>query len=146
LRELGWIEGENLIVERRWAHGYPDRLPALTAEVIERNVDLIFTGGTPAAIAAKNATSTIPIVAVRDGRSCSLRAGAQLGSTGRDLTGASMGYGADFGGKWLQLLQESVPRLSTVAMIVNPDNFVAHDPGASQDGDGTGEGSGRHVR
>ncbi len=65
LRELGWIEGQNLIVEQRWAEGHMERLPALMAEVIERNVDVIFTGSTPGAIAAKNATSTIPIVVMR---------------------------------------------------------------------------------
>src|SRR6266850_1895987 len=62
LRELGWIEGQNLVIEERWAEGQYDRLPALMAEVIERKVDVIVTYGTVAAIEAKNATSTIPIV------------------------------------------------------------------------------------
>ena len=67
LRELGYVEGQNLIVERRWAEGRMERLPALMAEVIERNIDVIFTASTPAAIAAKRATSTIPIVAAAMG-------------------------------------------------------------------------------
>src|SRR6266581_2763846 len=60
LRELGYIEGQNLIIESRWAEGHPDRLPALMSEVVQRKVDVIVTWGTPAAIAAKGATATIP--------------------------------------------------------------------------------------
>jgi putative ABC transport system substrate-binding protein len=127
LRELGWIEGQNLIVERRWAEGRMERLPALMTEVIGRNVDVIFTGTTPAAIAAKNATSTIPIVVL--GMGDPVRSGlvASLARPGGNLTGMSMGYGEDFSGKWLQLLQETVPRLTNVAMIVNPNISVARD-------------------
>ena len=64
LHELGYVEGQNLIVERRWGEGRMDELPALMAEVIGSSVDVIFTASTPAAIAAKNATSTVPIVAI----------------------------------------------------------------------------------
>src|SRR5689334_12262865 len=64
LRELGWVEGGNLIVERRFAEGHFERLPALMADVIRLNVDVIMTGSTPGATAAKHATSTIPIVVV----------------------------------------------------------------------------------
>ncbi len=127
LRELGWIEGQNLIVERRWADGHLERLPALMAEVIGRNVDVIFTGSTPGAIAAKNATSTIPIVAIGMGDPVRSGVVASLARPGGNLTGMSMGFGEDFSGKWLELLQETVPRLSTVAMIVNPNNVVARD-------------------
>jgi putative tryptophan/tyrosine transport system substrate-binding protein len=127
LHELGWIEGQNLIVEQRWAEGHLDRLPALMAEVIERNVDVIVTGSTPGAIAAKNATSTIPIVAIAMGDPVRSGVVASLARPGGNLTGTSMGYGEDFSGKWLQLLQETVPRLTTVAMIVNPDNSVGRD-------------------
>ena len=127
LRELGWIEGQNLIVERRWADGHLERLPALMAEVIERNVDVIVTGSTPGAMAAKNATRAIPIVVV--GMGDPVRSGlvASLAHPGGNLTGMSMGFGEDFTGKWLELLQETVPQLSTVAMIVNPNNSVARD-------------------
>jgi len=127
LRELGWIEGQNLIVERRWAEGHMERLPALMAEVIARNVDLIFTGSTPAAVAAKNATSTIPIVAMGMGDPVRSGVVASLARPGGNLTGMSMGYGEEFSGKWLELLQETVPRLTTVAMIVNANNSVARD-------------------
>jgi ABC-type uncharacterized transport system substrate-binding protein len=67
LRELGYVEGQNLVIETRWAEGYLERLPGLLAQVVALNVDAIVTWGTPAAIAAKNATSTIPIVAVAMG-------------------------------------------------------------------------------
>ncbi|MEO8628880.1 MAG: ABC transporter substrate-binding protein [Betaproteobacteria bacterium] len=127
LRWLGWIEGQNLVIERRWADGNLDRLPALMAEVIERNVNVIIAGSTPAEIAAKNATSTIPIVVVGMGDPVRSGLAASLARPGGNVTGTSMGYGEDFSGKWLQLLQETVPRLSTVAMIVNPNNSVARD-------------------
>ncbi len=64
LRELGWVEGQNLLVERRWAEGHFDRLPGLMGEVIGQKVDVLFTWTTAGALAAKNATSTIPIVAL----------------------------------------------------------------------------------
>jgi putative ABC transport system substrate-binding protein len=127
LRELGYVEGQNLIVEQRWADGHLDRLPTLMAEMIERKVDIIIAGGTLAALAAKNATSTIPIVGV--GMSDPVRSGfaASLARPGSNVTGMSMGYGEGLSGKWLELLQETVPHLTTVAMIVNPGNPVARD-------------------
>ncbi len=127
LHELGWIEGQKIIIEQRWAEGHLDRLPALLAEVIERNVDVIVTGSTPGAIAAKNATSTIPIVVIAMADPVRSGVVASLARPGGNLTGTSMGYGEDFSGKWLELLQETVPRLTTVAMIVNPDNVVGRD-------------------
>jgi len=131
LRELGWVEGQNLIVERRWAEGHFDRLPGLMAEVIGRKVDVLFTWTTPGALAAKNATSTIPIVAL--GMGDPVRSGlvASLARPGGNLTGMSMGYGEGFSGKWLELLQETVPRLSTVAVILNPD--ISHQRDQAKD-------------
>jgi putative ABC transport system substrate-binding protein len=127
LRELGWVEGVNLIVERRFAEGHFERLPALMADVIRLNVDVIMTGSTPGGTAAKNATSTIPIVVV--GMGDPVRSGlvANLAHPGGNLTGMSTGFGESFSGKWLGLLQETVPRLSTVAMIMNPVNSVAQN-------------------
>jgi putative ABC transport system substrate-binding protein len=127
LGELGWVEGQNLIIERRWAENRNERLPALMAEVIALNVDVIFTVSTPAAIAAKNATSTIPIVVVAMGDPVRSGLVASLARPGGNLTGMSMGYGEAFSGKWLELLQETVPRLSTVAVILNPNNSVGRD-------------------
>jgi putative ABC transport system substrate-binding protein len=119
LRELGWIEGKNLIAERRWADGRIDRLPAIMTEIAGRNVDVIVTYGTPSAIAAKNATGTIPIVVASMGDPIGSGIVTSLAHPGGNLTGLSLGW-ADVGGKWLQLLQEIVPRLSTVAVIADP--------------------------
>lgn len=122
LRELGWGEGRNLVIETRSAEGHYDRLPEIMKELVQRKVDIIVTYSTPAGIAAKNATSTVPIVnaamldPVRDGLV------ASLARPGGNLTGMSWAWSEGFGGKLLELLQETVPRLSTVALITNPDN------------------------
>jgi putative ABC transport system substrate-binding protein len=127
LRELGYVEGENLVVEARWAEGRYDRLPALMAEVVGRKVDVLVTFSTPAAIAAKNATTTIPIVDAS--MADPVRAGlvASLAHPGGNLTGLSNGWGEGMAGKWFELLQETVPRLSAVAVIANPDNPLNRD-------------------
>jgi putative ABC transport system substrate-binding protein len=127
LRELGWVEGENLLIEARWAAGRTDRLPTLMAELIEAKVDVIVSGGELVATAAKNATSTVPIVGIAMGDPVRSGLVASLARPGGNLTGMSMGYGEDFNGKWLALLQEAVPRLSTVALILNPNNSLARD-------------------
>ena len=122
LRELGWVEGRNLVIETRSAEGHYDRLPAIMAELIDRKVDILVTYSTVAGLAAKDATRTVPIVdaamgdPIRDGLVSS------LARPGGNLTGLSYGWSEGFGGKFLELLQETVPRLSTVAMITNPDN------------------------
>ena len=121
LRELGYVEGKNLIVETRWANGDLGRLPTLMAEMVERKVDVIVTWGTPAAIAAKRATSTIPIVNTGMGDPVATGLVASLARPGGNLTGFSAGW-TDIRGKWLELLQESIPKLSTIAIVANPDN------------------------
>lgn len=127
LRELGWVKDENLIVEERWADGRIDRLPALMAEVLGLKVDVLVTHSTPGAIAAKNATSTIPIVAAT--MSDPIRSGltTSLAHPGGNLTGVSLGFDKALAGKWLELLQEMVPRLSTVAVMASQDNPIARD-------------------
>jgi len=122
LRELNYVEGQNLIVERRWAEGRPERLPALMAEVVRQNVDVIVTISTPAAVAAKNATSTVPIVDVEMGDPVGTGLAVSLAHPGGNLTGLSLGFVEGMAGKLLELLQETVPRLSKVAVIENPDN------------------------
>jgi putative ABC transport system substrate-binding protein len=119
LRELGWVEGQNLVTESRWAEGRTDRLPALMTEVVGRNLDVLVTYSTPAAIAAKNATSTVPIVVVHMGDPVARGLADSLAHPGGNLTGLSLGW-ADIEGKWLELLQETIPRLSTVAVIGDP--------------------------
>jgi len=122
LRELGYVEGRNLVIEARWADGQNDRLPALMGEVIGRNVDVLVTWTTPAATAAKNATSTTPIVVAAMGDPVAIGLVTALAHPGGNLTGLSMGFAEGMGGKWLELLQETVPRLAQVAVIENPDN------------------------
>jgi putative ABC transport system substrate-binding protein len=124
LRELGYIEGENLVVERLWSEGRYDRLPALMAEMVGRKVDVLVTYSTPAALAAKNATTTIPIVGATMGEPVRTGVVASLARPGGNLTGLSVGWADGIGGKWLECLQETVPHLSTVAVITNPDNPV----------------------
>jgi len=125
LRELGYVDGQNLILEARWAEDRYDQLPALMAEIVGRKVDVIVTRGTPAAIAAKNATSTIPIVVAAIGDPTRTGIVASLARPGGNLTGMSMGWAEGMTSKWLELLQETIPRLSTVAVIADPDNPLA---------------------
>jgi putative ABC transport system substrate-binding protein len=127
LRELGWVEGQNLLIEARWAEGRYDRLPALMVEVIGRKVDVLVTYGTPAAIAAKKATSTVPIVVAVMGNPVGSGLAQGLARPGGNLTGLSLGWGEGIGGKFLELLQETVPRLTTIAVIANPENPVDRD-------------------
>jgi len=122
LHELGWAEGQNLFVERRSAEGRYERLPALMTEVLGHKVDVLVTSGTAAAIAAKNATDKVPIVVGVMGDPLRTGLVASLARPGGNLTGLSLGYAEGMAGKWLQLLQETVPRLSNVAVITNPDN------------------------
>jgi putative ABC transport system substrate-binding protein len=119
LRELGWIEGQNFVFERRYSQGQTNRYPALAAELVRLQPDLILTSGTPAALAAKAATTTIPIVfaAVADPVESGLV--ESLARPGGNLTGISAGAGPGFIGKHLELLKEAVPRLSAVGVFIN---------------------------
>ena len=121
LAELGWVQGRNLVSEERWAEGHIERLPALMAEMVERKVNVIVTYSTPAAVAAKGATNTIPIVVESMGDPVGAGVAASLAHPGANLTGLSLQMTEGIPGKWLELLQETVPRLATVAVIGNPD-------------------------
>ena len=96
-------------------------------EVLARNIDVLYTWTTPGAIAAKNATSTIPIVAASMGDPVGSGIVAGLAHPGGNLTGVSSGWGRGIAGKWLELLQETVPHLSSVAVTMNPDLPVHRD-------------------
>jgi len=127
LRELGYVEGQNLVIESRWAEGQYERLPALMAEVVGQKVDVLVTYSTPAAVAAKRATSTIPIVAAGLGDPVGVGLVSSLAHPGGNLTGLSTGWTEGITAKWLELLREAAPRLTTVAVIGNPDNPVVRD-------------------
>ena len=122
LHELGYVEGKNLAVEVRWAEGRHEQLPALMNEMVASKVDVLITYSTQAAEAAKKATSTIPIVVAVMGDPIRSGLAVSLAHPGDNLTGLSMGAAEGMAGKWLELLQEAVPHLSTVAVIENPDN------------------------
>jgi putative tryptophan/tyrosine transport system substrate-binding protein len=122
LRELGWVEGQNLAIEQRWAEGRMERLPALMTEVLAHRIDVLVTHSTPGAVAAKNATSVVPIVVANMGDPIGTGLASSLARPGGNLTGLSTKLGEGFGGKWLELLHEAIPRLSTVAVIYHPDS------------------------
>jgi putative ABC transport system substrate-binding protein len=128
LRELGWIEGRNLVVEIRSAHGQYDRLPTLMAEIVKGKPDVLVTYSTAAAIAAKKATSAIPIVDAAMGDPVRNGLVESLAHPGGNLTGLSFGWTEGFAGKFIELLQDTVPRLNTVAMITNPANPFEQSP------------------
>ncbi|MBR0719215.1 ABC transporter substrate-binding protein [Bradyrhizobium liaoningense] len=121
LRELGYEEGRNIIIEYRWADGKYDRFPVLAAELIAAKVDAIVTAGTPAALAVKKATTTVPLVMVAVGDPIGTGLVPSLARPGGNLTGLSS-IAPDLEGKRLQLLREIVPVLSHVAMFVNSLN------------------------
>ncbi|MBI4241214.1 MAG: ABC transporter substrate-binding protein [Candidatus Rokubacteria bacterium] len=125
LRQLGYVERQNIAMEYRWAEGKFDRLPALAAELVQLGVDVILASTTPAARAAKEATKTIPIVmvGVADPVGSGLVAG--LARPGGNLTGLSAQYGERFGEKWVELLKEAAPKVARMAVLWNPTNPAA---------------------
>jgi putative ABC transport system substrate-binding protein len=116
LRELGYVEGKNIIIEYRWAEGKLDRLPGLAAELVNLGVDIVVAGGTPPVLAAKQATSTIPIVAANADNLVELGVAASLARPGGNVTGLTR-VDADFSAKRLELLKECFPQLSRVAIL-----------------------------
>jgi len=120
LRELGYVEGQNVAVEERWAEGQNDRFPALLAELIRLKVDLLLMASTSGALAAKAATTTIPVVFVGTADPVGNRLVASMGRPGGNITGFSQGDDVGFGGKRLALLKEAVPKLAQVAVLWNP--------------------------
>jgi putative ABC transport system substrate-binding protein len=121
MRELGYIEGKNLTIEWRFANGEYERLPGLAQELVRLNVDAILALGPPGAIAAQKATATIPIVAVVSVDPVAAGLVKSLAQPGGNLTGLS-NLGLDLGAKHLELLLTIVPKLSRVAVLVNPVN------------------------
>jgi putative tryptophan/tyrosine transport system substrate-binding protein len=121
LRELGWIEGQSIVIEYRSAEGRFDRLPNLAVELVRLKVDVIVAAPTPAAMAAKNATGTVPIVGVSLTGPVELGLIASLARPGGNVTGVSYSVGADIFGKDLALLKEVVPKVRRVAVLSNPD-------------------------
>jgi len=121
LRELGYVEGKSIVIEYRSAQGKPDRLPGLAAELVRLKVDVIVTGGSAVTRAAKEATVTIPIVMAQDPDPVGNGFVASLTRPGGNITGLS-NLSTELSGKRLELLKETVPRLSRLAVLGNSTN------------------------
>jgi putative ABC transport system substrate-binding protein len=119
LRDLGWIEGRNLAFELRFAEGKLDRLPQLAAELVRAKVDVIVTGSNPGALAAKTATTAIPIVMVTTGDPVQGGLVTSLARPGGNITGVTA-LGQALNAKRLELLKEAVPSVKRVAVLTNP--------------------------
>ena len=139
LRELGWIEGRTVAIEYRWAEGRSERSAEIAAEFVRLKVDVIVTCGTAPVLAAKQATSVIPIVFAVAGDPVGTGLVASLARPGGNVTGLSI-QATDLAGKRLELLREVVPDLRRLAIMAN----VGVPPGRA--GDGRGSGSGPHAR
>jgi putative ABC transport system substrate-binding protein len=126
IRALGYIEGKNMVIEQRSAEGKLDRLPAAADELVRLRVDVIVTASTPGALAAKNATRTIPIVFTSVGDPVAAGLVDSFARPGENITGFSE-ISVALAGKRLELLKETIPRLSRVALLWNPRN-----PGSAQ--------------
>jgi putative ABC transport system substrate-binding protein len=122
LRELGWIEGRTIAIEYRWAEGSSDRAAELAAEFVRLKVDVIVTTGTPATVAAKQATSVIPIVFAVVGDPVGTGVVASMARPGGNVTGLS-NQGTDTAGKRLELLREVIPGLRRLVIMANSDNL-----------------------
>ena len=120
-RELGYVEGRDLVIEYRWAEGQYERFPALIAELIALKVEVIVTAGTPAALAVRRATTAIPLVMVAVGDPVGSGLVKSLARPGGNLTGL-VSIAPDLEGKRLELLTEVVPKLALVAFLLNPAN------------------------
>ena len=121
LQDLGYVEGKNIIIDYRNAEGKIERYSDLVADLVGLKVDVIFTSSTPGALAAKNATKTIPIVFTNVGDPVANGLVASLARPGGNITGLST-LAPELSGKGLELLKETIPKLSRIAVVWNPDN------------------------
>src|SRR5262249_22165993 len=119
LREKGWIEGKNLLVEYRYANKSPDRLPALVAEMIARAPDLLITSGPQLSLAVKSATATVPIVFVVVYDPVGIGLVASLARPGGNVTGLATYAAGDFIAKRVEIFRELIPNALKIAILVN---------------------------
>jgi putative ABC transport system substrate-binding protein len=123
LRDSGWVVGKNLAIEYRWADGKVERLPGLAAELVREKVELIVAPAGSAALAAKKATTTIPIVMMFPTDPVATGLVASLRRPGGNVTGTSFAPGFEIYGKQLQILKEAIPQASRVALMSNSEEF-----------------------
>ncbi|HLX15362.1 MAG TPA: ABC transporter substrate-binding protein [Bradyrhizobium sp.] len=127
LSQTGHFEGRNVLIEYRWAEGQYDRVPAMVADLVDRQVAVIFTSSTPAILAAKAATSTIPIVFLVGGNPVEMGLVASLNRSGSNLTGVT-NLAWEVGPKRLEILHELVPTAINIAVLVNPASVALAEP------------------
>ncbi|MBI2752038.1 MAG: ABC transporter substrate-binding protein, partial [Betaproteobacteria bacterium] len=125
LRELGYVEGRNIVLEPRWANGRHEHLPELVAELVRLKVDVIVAAATPASLAAKAGAGSIPVVMVAVADPSRIGLVASLARPGGNMTGLSL-LTPELSGKRLELLVEVLRQLQRVAILINPDN-LSHD-------------------
>jgi putative tryptophan/tyrosine transport system substrate-binding protein len=123
LRDFGYIEGKNIVINFRWAEGNNQRLPELATELVNLQPDVLVTHGTPGTSAAKHATTTIPIVMAVSGDAIATGLIKSLAQSGCNVTGTTF-FGPELAAKRLELIREAIPNISQVAVLVNPDNPV----------------------
>jgi putative ABC transport system substrate-binding protein len=126
LRDLGYVEGKNIVIEYRWAEGKYDRLPELAAELVRLEVRIIVTHGTPGSLAAKRATATIPIVMAISGDAVATGLVQSIARPGGNITGSTFFF-PELNAKRLELLKEAIPHIRRVGVLLNPDNS-SHAP------------------
>jgi putative tryptophan/tyrosine transport system substrate-binding protein len=127
LRELGYVEGRNIAIEYRWAEWRYDRLPVLAAELVSLKIDVLVAAGTPAISAAKQTTTTVPIVMAGSGDAVASGLVASLARPGGNITGLTDRV-PELSAKWLEFLKEAAPATGRVAVLVNPDNLAFNVP------------------
>jgi len=126
LKETGYVEGENVTIEYRWAEDRMDRLPLLATELVSRSVAALVTGGPPPTFAAKAATSTIPIVFLVGSDPVKLELVASLSRPGGNLTGINL-FNSEIAAKRLELLRDLLPRATRIAVLANPADATLTD-------------------
>lgn len=117
LQDLGYVEGQSIVVEERWADGNPERFAGLIADLVRSNVDVVVVGSAAGALAAKNVATTTPVVFVAVSDPLGTGVVSSLARPGGNITGVSMAVGDGFAGKWVQLLKDALPRVSSVAAL-----------------------------